>query len=860
MGTTPDISPAAPVSADDLTVDNCDREPIHIPGSIQPFGALIAGFNALERIDYASDNLADFIGVAPGDALGSEGRSILPRPAMHDLRNIAAMSTARTQRERVGRYEVGGHAVELYAHVNPAGLCVVEIERADASPSPSSSLAVDRMRVFLARAAAQNNVETMLRVCTVGLHALTGYDRVMAYRYAADGSGEVVAETLNSGVESFLGLRYPAWDVPTQARALQVKNPVRTISDIHQTPIPVRAAKASLPPLDMSLSHLRGISPVHTEYLDNMGVGATLTIGLIVHGRLWGMFSCHHESPRLIRSDVRIAVELFGQMISLLVQQRMELDSSEARGRAADARRQILAETESQSDVLYAFSRLAPIFRDLIACDGVAVLRDDEIATQGDVPSRAAIRTLAKRQPDNDNLIEHTDALEATNWAGGADLADSAGSLMVRATASFPLQLIFFRSERTRNVNWAGRPQKQLVEGKYGPRITPRGSFKAYLEEQRGRADAWEDGDLEAAREMQILLTQITAKGERVQLLRHKDMVTHQRQQDLMIAELNHRVKNILALIRSLSRQARSSADSLESYALALEKRINALAAAHDLAVANSLSGVSLRAIITTELEPYLRDGGNQVHIEGPTVGLRADVAPMIALVMHEVVTNAAKYGALSDKRGLVRIDWNETESGLSFSWRESGGPAVAKPTRVGFGQNLIRRAIPYEFDGTVSQRFPVTGAELDFTLPASTLVALEERDEGALVGEVGTVQRIASGRNLLLLEDNLILAMDMVDSLTRLGAANVESAATVERALDAINAQDFDGAVLDMNVRGTVSFEVAEALAAVGVPFVFVTGYGEAIRLPDSIANSTILTKPVDDATLSTALGELLK
>ena len=189
----------------------------------------------------------------------------------------------------------------------------------------------------------------------------------------------------------------------------------------------------------------------------------------------------------------------------------------------------------------------------------------------------------------------------------------------------------------------------QRKAGKFGPRLNPRSSFEAYLEEHGGRSADWTAFDLEAARELQKLLTQITTKGERAQLLRHKDLVSHQRQQDLMIAELNHRVKNILALIRSLSRQAKASSASLESYAQALEQRISALAAAHDLAVSNTMQGVSLRGILETELRPYLLDDSTQVLVSGPTVGLRADVAPMIALVFHEVVTNAAKYGALSD-------------------------------------------------------------------------------------------------------------------------------------------------------------------------------------------------------------------
>lgn len=842
-----------------LTVDNCDKEPIHIPGRIQPFGALIAGPLALDRISYCSANLPEFVPVEPSDILGAHFKVLLDPLVLHDIRNVLSNTSSRTQRERVGSYDIQGRPMEVFVHANCDSLVIVELEPLDQAASNQIERPVDKMRSILARASQEKDLLKVLRTAVLGLRALTGYDRVKAYRYAADGSGEVVAEARDSGIESFLGLHYPAWDVPAQARALQVKNPVRMLSDIRQDPIDVLAHEADAPPLDLSLAHLRGISPIHVQYLENMGVGATMTIGLVVEGELWGMLSCHHMTPKVVTSEARIAAELFGQFLSLVIQQKLELSAAEARARAAEARRRIIAETQADRDLLNAFKDLVPIFQDVIDCDGLAITRDGKVLSHGSTPGPDAIREIAQSLPNDENLIEGSGKLIDDGWANGADLAASAGCLLVRATAAYPLQLMFFRDEVVRSIKWAGKPQKQIEDGEYGPRITPRGSFKAFIAEQKGRSTPWQVEDVAAARELQVLLTQITAKGERELLVRHNDLVTHQRQQDLLIAELNHRVKNILALIRSLSRQAKASSASLESYALALEQRISALASAHDLAVSGTMNGVSLRGILETELQPYMSEGDSQILISGETIGLRADVAPMIALVFHEMVTNAAKYGALSSPDGIVRVKWTVSDEGLSLSWKELNGPPVEPPKRHGFGQALISKAIPYEFDGTVDLQYDPAGVAMSFSIPKVTLVDLDSETPIKPLEFVSRIHNVADGKTALLVEDNIVLAMDMVESLSRLGAARIETASTVDGALIEIDQTEFDFAVLDMNLRGVVSFAIAKRLKATGVPFIFVTGYGSQIDVPSELCDIAILTKPIEDGGLSTAIAHLL-
>ena len=847
-----------------LALDNCDQEPIHRPGRIQPFGTLLAGPMDLTSIDYASENAAAFLGREAKDLLGRSFGDLLPRDVAHSLRNVLSMSTSARQRERAGQIGAEGRVLELFVHRNAGGQAVLEFEPESDPGAVTVENPIDRMRMMLAHAGGQRTLDRLLKACVTGLQDLVGYDRVMAYRYAENGDGEVVAEACRPGVESFLGLRYPGWDVPVQARAMQVRNPIRMLSDIGQAPVGLLARGTEPDDLDISLAHLRGISPIHVEYLGNMGVGASLTISLVVEGRLWGMFACHHNGPRVIRSDLRIAAEIFGQMISLVIQQRLETEQSEGRRRAAEARRRIVETVGTAEDIASAFDDIAPVLRQVIPCDGLAVMQGEEtLRSAGSVPSEEAMRAIGTRPHDGSDLVEHTEALGASGWAGEADLGPTAGCVHLRSTTAFDLQAMFFRDETLRNVRWAGNPDKtaNLTTGPFGARLTPRGSFEAYAEQQRGRCEPWSPADVEAAEELRRTFAQIADRGARAQLARHKELVGHQRQQDLMIAELNHRVKNILALIRSLSRQAKASSGSLESYAQALEQRIGALAAAHDLAVSGSMKGVSLRNVIETELAPYMRADSGQIVMAGPPVGLRPDVAPMIALVFHEIVTNAAKYGALSTDEGVVQARWRMEEDGLHFTWKELGGPEVVPPERHGFGRSLIEKAIPYEFDGEATLDYAPTGVSLRFRLPQETLVDLDEDStETVLVGEIGRVERVATDARALMVEDNVVLAMDMVESLTRLGAASVETAGTLKEALEKIGETPFDVAVLDMNLRGSVSFDAAEALVERGTPIIFVTGYGSSVPVPPSLRGVPVLTKPVDDATLSATLARVMR
>lgn len=414
---------------------------------------------------------------------------------------------------------------------------------------------------------------------------------------------------------------------------------------------------------------------------------------------------------------------------------------------------------------------------------------------------------------------------------------------------------MFFRKQAALSVTWAGAPSKDIVDDDDGPRLKPRGSFKAYTEAVKDRCLPWETEHILAAQEARHALARADAA-----LFRRLSQRA-ERQRSIYIAELNHRVRNIMALIRCLSRRAQASSHSLESYAAALEERIASLGVAHDLAANQVTNGVNITTLFETELKPYTQDGQAQYSIVGRSFVIRSDVAPIFALVAHELVTNCVKYGALSKDDGHVAITIHDTPSGIEITWQESGGPEVREPNEHGFGLSLIKNAIPYELEGDSKLSFIPTGLKAEFLLPKGMVDPLED----ALTGEMSVPSEVKPRepfmpKSVLIVEDSMMVAIDMADMLKTIGARDVQSCATNAQAARALESATPDFAVLDVNLRTETSYETATILQAKSVPFCFSTGYGADLDLPAQFSGTPVLTKPVDDALLRATIIASMK
>lgn len=842
----------------ELAISNCDREPVHIPGCIQPFGALIATDSKVETITHTSANLTDVLAIAPQDVLGQPIHAVLSEQMVHMLRNVAGHPTIESQRERIGAYTLNGQTIDVSLH-RSGNYFLIEIEPIS-SEDIHNQTAFIQARLLLARLQDETKTSALLKLAVRDLQRVTGFDRVMAYQFLPDGAGEVVAEAKYADLDSYLGLRYPASDIPQQVRAIALRMPIRVIADIDAKPADLHAIDPDAAPLDLSLTQVRAVSPIHLEYLANMGVQSAMNLAIIVRRELWGLLAFHHNSFRLLSPDYRSTCDLFGQLFSLKFQQVLEEERFNVRKRTTSAISQVVSQIQNNNSFTQTVQTIGDKLCTMLSADGMAVVSQPEIATYGDTPTLDIISELVQQvqsHPTPD--LAPFENLKQLPLSDFAQLGQTAGALLLGIAPTDQVYVIFFRNELIYDVRWAGSPEKAIVEGPFGPRLQPRASFAEYRETIAGQCQPWSSLEIEAALELKTGLMQLAiSQGES----QHQEWLKQQRQQDLLIAELNHRVKNILALIRSISRQTRHSTTSIEEYTLLLDRRIAALAYAHDLVAGHGLEWPSLKDLLTAELRPYLTEAGERVSLTGNHVGLKANFVPIFALVIHELISNSVKYGALSIPAGKINIRWLEQDGGLALFWQEQDGPPVFPPQRRGFGRTLIERAIPFEFEGEATIRFPATGVQVDFWLPSQLILWQTDPQTDPLM----TVPTVDSTEDqsrqqgyVLIVEDNMLLALEMENTVRSLGFTHVDTAPRVKHAMKLLGQNDYVLGILDINLKQENSFIVAEQLLDRNIPFLFTTGYDSKFAVPDHLAKVTRLKKPIDQDELNACIQTLL-
>jgi light-regulated signal transduction histidine kinase (bacteriophytochrome) len=841
-----------------LDLTNCDREPIHIPGSIQSHGCLVAADINASIVLRHSANLPAIFGI-DGEVNGRPLENLLGPDATHAVRNALATANDASRPAlllglRVGPEKIFDVAVHFFRST-----VVVEFEKASDPDQQPLALA----RAMLSRLRNIHDVDRLIADSTRLVQAVLGYDRVMIYRFTHDGAGQVISEAKRGDLESFLGQYFPASDIPQQARALYMRNTVRTISDASGERIPlVPVLDASGEPLDLSYAHLRSVSPVHCEYLRNMGVAASMSISVIVDGQLWGLIACHHYSPRVLPTARRVAAEMFGDFFSLYLEalkQKVKLDAATRARRSLD---RVLQLASHQTDIAEVLTDNLADFDHMLSCDGSGLWIDGNWHPRGVVPPAAAIPALGRFVNSvAEGKVWATHAL-SLRLAGAADYsADVSGLLAIPLSQRPRDYLFFFRKEVIQTLNWAGDPEKSYDTGPLGDRLTPRKSFAIWKESVQRQANPWTESDREIAEAARGALVEI--------LLRHNEIVADERsradvRQRMLNEELNHRVKNILAVIKSLVGHPVKEGRDLADYVASLKGRIQALALAHDQ-IARGDGGGSLKELLEAELTPY-RDRASAVAFDGPALWLDGRAFSVMALVLHELSTNAAKYGALSSNAGHLDVTWQLTaEGGCVLIWQESKGPKVSPPTREGFGTVLIGRSIPYDLGGESNVEYAVNGVRARFLLPAKHISSIDDRtgldnDVRRPAGAQAVEADLLSGIKVLLVEDQMLIAMDLEAMLEVRGATHTVTTGSSEDALKILRNFSPDIAVLDINLGIGTSIPVAEELSRRNIPFIFATGYGDKSWIPPALIAAPVVRKPYDNVELIQAIARLLQ
>ena len=700
----------------EIQLTTCDQEPIHIPGKIQSHGFLIATDQHF-NITHCSENVKDFLNLVPAEVLG---RSINTLPGFFDfsgqpgdLAGQIKLAIKQHKAHQTGSFDqlVNGRSFNLTVHSPESGyLLEFEPEISDLQAdihgligrSLSEMLSDKDLSNLLANAAAQ-------------VRQIIGYDRVMIYKFHQDGHGEVLAESKEDLLESWIGLHYPASDIPVQARELYKLNPVRLIADVKSQPSPILALPSYAQPLDLTYNSLRAVSPVHIQYLINMGVASSFSISIIDQDQLWGLIACHNYTPRFINLSQREGARLVGQVLSSAIGFR---ENDQGQKIAAQHSRSVefitrhLLRNIPIPEALTAQHEHTMI--DVLACTGSALYYENEFRVLGNSPSAEFLTELVRwldKQTYKDGYYI-SNKLSA-DFPEAAKYKDSiCGLLACRLGKDLNEYMLWFRPEVISTVKWAGNPDKVQEKDAGGmTHISPRNSFREWIQEVKMTSKEWEKYELDAALSLRDEVNYaINRKATELRVINEKLRMAYA-ELDTFSYTISHDLKNPLTTIKSYAEligregmsieKIRSMAQRIATGAVKMQHMIDEVLQYSKI----GQSGVRAKAINMQKLLDELRQD-LLISSQNPNLTINLQDAPeiigdelMVFQVFSNIVGNAVKYSSKAN-RPVVTISGRSYDDQVIYTVADNGIGIPAEQHGAIF--NLFSRASTNgDFEGT---------------------------------------------------------------------------------------------------------------------------------------------------------------
>lgn len=504
------------ITAQNVDLSNCDREAIHIPGAIQPHGILFAIEEAELRIVQVSNNTYPIIGIHPQELLEKPLSELISFEQINAIRecisqnfefvNPLTITIKQQQQEFV--FDGIVHRSE--------GLLILELEPNDNEQQANFFSFHHLVYSPINKIQKSFTSNELYQIVVQEVRKLTGFDRVMLYKFDKNGSGEVVAEDKLKDLVPYLGLHYPVSDIPKQARKLYVLNRLRLITDCNYKPAEIVPSNNPFTnaPLDLSFSVLRSVSPLHVEYLNNMRVTASMSISLIKDHQLWGLIACHHYSPKYVPYTIRTACEFLGQIMSIELTSKEENEDLDYKIQIKSIHSKIVEAISPEKNFLDCLVKSESKLLNLVSAQGAVLLSDKECVFIGTTPGEAEIQDLIEwLETQFDHDIFYTDSL-CQVYPTAYKFKEVASGLLALEISRVPQNyILWFRPEVIQTVNWGGNPNKPVEIAQDGSLcLSPRKSFELWQETVQGESLPWKRCEIDIALELKSAIIGIVLR------------------------------------------------------------------------------------------------------------------------------------------------------------------------------------------------------------------------------------------------------------------------------------------------------------------------------------------------------------
>ena len=499
---------------EEVDLTNCDREPIHISGHIQPHGVLLVVQEPQLKILQVSENTLHLLGFAPESAIGEDLSLLFERVQLEKLKaclrneNLKTVNPIKLYVERPGKsleFDCILHRVQE--------VLMVELELATSQENLSVFSFYHSVRATVSKIQSAKNLKDLCQVTVEEIRKISGFDRVMVYQFDPEGNGAVIAEDKAEKLSPFLGLNYPSSDIPKQARQLYSLNWLRLIPDINYQPVPIVSGKngVTTQPRDLSFSVLRSVSPIHIEYLQNMGVAASMSISLMKDKELWGLIACHNYTPKYLNYELRAACEFIGQVMSLELQSKEGNEDYDYKLHLKSLQTKIFEDISTSENLSQVLVKCQHNLLEAVNAQGAAIVFGDNCYRVGQTPQGESLKYLTQWvQKHLKQEIFYTDSLTKC-YPEAEEFKDTAsGCLAIAISPTQKIYVLWFRPEVIKTVNWAGNPNKPLQtdeDGNY--RLSPRKSFELWKENVRYKSLPWKQCEIDAALELRKAMINI---------------------------------------------------------------------------------------------------------------------------------------------------------------------------------------------------------------------------------------------------------------------------------------------------------------------------------------------------------------